>query len=142
MQNIFRVDEIVNDIKGLGGEIKEKEVVEKVIRTLPIRYNPKVSTVEDQDNHETLTLDELHGIFTAYEMRTKHNGPSRKEATFKATKQSKKYEALPKNQLENLDYEETLCIKKLEKGNGKYKGKLPLKCFNYRRIGHFFIKFP
>ena len=35
-----RVDEIVNDIKGLGGEIKDKEVVEKVLRTLPTRYNP------------------------------------------------------------------------------------------------------
>ena len=38
---ILRVDEIVNAIKGLGGEIKEKEVVEKVLRTLPIRYNQK-----------------------------------------------------------------------------------------------------
>ena len=82
----------------MGGEIKEKEVVEKVLRTLPIRYNPKVSTVEDRDDLELLTMDELHGAFTAYEMRTEHNLPSRKEAAFKATKQSNKFEALPKNQ--------------------------------------------
>ena len=58
-------------------------------------------------------MDELHGIFIAYEMRTKHNGPSRKDATFKATKQSKKSKYLPKNQSENSDDEESIFIKKL-----------------------------
>ena len=48
----------------------EKEVVENILRTLPIRYNPKVSIVEDRDDIELLTMDELHGVFTAYEMRT------------------------------------------------------------------------
>ena len=80
-----------------------------------------------------MTVDELHGIFIAYEMRTGQNEPSRKEAAFKA---------LSKNQLEDLDDEEALFIKKLEKGTGKYKGKLPLKCFNCGRIGHFANKCP
>ena len=31
-------------------------------------------------------------------------------------------------------------IKKLEKGTRKYKGKLPLKCFNCGIIGHFASK--
>ena len=31
-------------------------------------------------------------------------------------------------------------IKKIEKGTGKYKGILPLKCFNYGRIGHLASK--
>ena len=81
----------------MRGEIKEKEVVQKILITLPTRYNPKVSTVEDQDDLELLTVDELHGIFTTYEMTTKQNEPARKEATFKDTKESKKYEFLPKN---------------------------------------------
>ena len=67
---LLRVAEIVNSIEGPWGEINEKEVVEKLIRTLPISYNPKVSTIEDWDDLEILTVDELHGIFTAYEMRT------------------------------------------------------------------------
>ena len=61
------------------------------------------------------------------------NEPSRKEVAFKD---------LSKNQLENLDDEEYLFISKLEKGTGKYKGKLPLKFFNYGRIGNFSIKCP
>ena len=66
-------------------------------------------------------------------MRTRQNEPSRKEATFKA---------LTKNQLENLDDEEALFISKFERGTRKYKGKLPLKCFNCGRIGHFSNKCP
>jgi hypothetical protein len=33
-------------------------------------------------------------------------------------------------------------VKRLKKGSGKYKGKLPFKCFNCGRIGHFANKFP
>jgi len=28
-------------------------------------------------------------------------------------------------------------IRKLKKGNSKYKGKVPFKCFNCGKIGHF-----
>ena len=65
-------------IRGLGGELKEKEVVRKVLRTLPMRYDPKVSTLEERDDLKKVTVDELHGILTAYEMRTRQNGSSRK----------------------------------------------------------------
>ena len=95
-------------------------MVSKVLRTLPMRYNPKVSTLEEQDDLKKMTMDELHGILTAYEMRTGQNESSRKEATFKSTW---------KNQSENPNDEEAFFISKLEKGTGKYKGKLPSKVF-------------
>jgi hypothetical protein len=34
-------------------------------------------------------MDELHGIFTTYEMRTKQENPDVKEVVFKETKRSK-----------------------------------------------------
>jgi hypothetical protein len=37
-------------------------------------------------------MDELHGIFIAYEMRTEQENPYIKEAAFKASKKSKKKE--------------------------------------------------
>jgi hypothetical protein len=35
-------------------------------------------------------MDELHGIFTSYEMRTEQENPDVKEAALKASKRSKK----------------------------------------------------
>ena len=96
-----------------------------------MRYDPKVSTLEEWDDLKKVTMDKLHGILTAYEMRIGQNGSSRKEASF---------EASLKNQSENPNDEEALFINKLERGIGKYKGKLPLKCFNCGRIGHFASK--
>ena len=46
-EHLLHVDEVVNAIRGLGGKLKEKEVVSKVLRTLPMRYDPKVSTLEE-----------------------------------------------------------------------------------------------
>ena len=42
---LLRVDEIVNAIRGIGGEIKEKDAVDKVLRTLPMKYDSKVSSL-------------------------------------------------------------------------------------------------
>ena len=68
-----------------------------------------------------MTIDELHGIFTAYEMRTRQNEPSRKESTFKVSKEPNKFVTPFKNHSENSNDEEALFIKKLERGTGKYK---------------------
>ena len=139
---LLRVDEVVNVIRGLGGKLKEREVADKVLRTFPMKYDSKVSTLEEQNDLDIVTLDELHGIITAYEMRTGQNDPSRKEVAFKAINESKKSEAPYKNHLEISDDEEALFIKKLERGTGKYKGNLPFKCFNYGRVWHFSNKCP
>ena len=61
-------------------------------------------------------------------MRTGQNGSSKGEAAFKASL---------KNQSKNPNDEESFYTNKLERGTGKYKGKLPLKCFNCGRVGKF-----
>ena len=43
---LLRVDEVGNVIRGLGGKLKEREVFIKVLRTLPIKYELKVSTIK------------------------------------------------------------------------------------------------
>jgi hypothetical protein len=49
-----------------------------------MRYDAKVSTLEDREDLDKLTMDELHGIRIAYEMRTKQEKSSKRETTFKA----------------------------------------------------------
>jgi hypothetical protein len=144
----LRVDEIVNAIIGLGEEIKESVIVQKVLRSLPMRFDPKISTLEERSDLNSISMDELHGIFTAYEMRTEQENPDIKEATFKASKKSKKKGRQKEEHSSNSDVSEddeevANFVKRLNKGtDGRYRGKLPLICFNCDGIGHFANKCP
>jgi hypothetical protein len=42
----LRVDETVSEIIGLGEEIEESVIVQKVLRFLFMRFNPKISALE------------------------------------------------------------------------------------------------
>jgi hypothetical protein len=88
----LRVDEVVNNIKGLGDEVNEQVIVKKVLRSLPMRFDSNISTLEEREDLATLTMDELHGTLTTYEMRTEQDNLVTKEATFKASKKTKKKE--------------------------------------------------
>jgi hypothetical protein len=73
VEYFHRVDEVVNSIRAAGEEVTDKPIVKKILRSLPMRYNAKISSIEDISDLKTLTVDQLHGIFTAYEMRTRHD---------------------------------------------------------------------
>ena len=72
---LLRVDEIVNTIKGLGVDLDEGVVVQKILKTLPPIFVPILLVLESQANLDNLTKDELHGIHIAYEMRTERENP-------------------------------------------------------------------
>ena len=72
-------------MKGLGENIEETTVVQKVPRSLPLRLGAKVSVIEEMHELNKLTMDRLHGILTAYEMRTKKEQLDLKDAVFKAS---------------------------------------------------------
>jgi hypothetical protein len=66
----LRVDETVNAIRGLGEEVDEYKKFQKVLRSLPMRFDLKISALEERTDLDSISMDELHGIFTTYEMRT------------------------------------------------------------------------
>jgi hypothetical protein len=72
-----RVDGLVNSIRAAGEEITDKPIVQKILRSLPMRYDSKISTIEDRLELDKITVDQLHGIFTAYEMRRGNEKPSK-----------------------------------------------------------------
>ena len=43
---LLRVDEIVNTIRGIGENIEESMIVQKVLRSLPLRFDAKVSAIK------------------------------------------------------------------------------------------------
>jgi hypothetical protein len=144
----LRVDETMNTIIGLGEEIEESVIVQKVLRSLPMRFNPKISTLEERLDLNSISMDELYGIFIAYEMRTEQENPNFKETSFKASKRSKQKKKKQEeyninNDVSEDDEEVANFVKILKKGtNGRYRGKILLICFNCDGIGHFANKCP
>jgi hypothetical protein len=145
----LRVDETVNSIIGLGEEVDESIIVQKVLRSLPMRFDPNISVLEERVDIESISMDELDGIFTADEMRTERENLGIKEATFKASKRSnknrkkKKKEYSSSSDISKDDEEVANFVIILKKGtDDRYKGNLPLICFNYDGIGHFSYKCP
>lgn len=50
------VDEVVNSLKGFGKEVKEVTYVQKKLRSLPLRFDAKVSTIEELRDMENLKM--------------------------------------------------------------------------------------
>jgi hypothetical protein len=145
----LRVDETINAILGLREEIKEYVIVQNVLRSLPIRFDSKISTLEERADLNKINMDELDGIFIAYEMIIEQENPGIKEATFKASKRSKQKEKKKEKEHSNNsdisedDEEVENLVRRSNKGtNERYRGNLPLICFNCDGIGHFANKCP
>ena len=53
--------EIMNNMKALEETVKECVIVQKILRSLPSSFNPKVSAIEETVDWETLTMNQLLG---------------------------------------------------------------------------------
>ena len=85
------VGEITNTLEGLGELVDEKTIIWKILRTLPGRFNPKVSVLEYSSNLDKLSKEEIHGVLIAYEMRLdEEEGTLHLEIAFAASKKTNK----------------------------------------------------
>jgi hypothetical protein len=96
-------------MKGLGETIDESFLVQKILRSLPDRFNSKVSAIEEIDDLKMLTLYQLLGTLTNYEMRITKDKFATREASFK----------VEKNTDSNIDEIEAHFVRRLKKGSGK-----------------------
>uniref|UniRef100_A0A2N9EI16 Integrase catalytic domain-containing protein n=1 Tax=Fagus sylvatica TaxID=28930 RepID=A0A2N9EI16_FAGSY len=64
-----RVAEIVNQIKSYGDTIQEKKLVEKILRSLPKKFDHVVAAIEESKDLSILSLYELMGSLEAHEGR-------------------------------------------------------------------------
>lgn len=78
-------------MEGLGEPFDKKVIVQKFLRTLPTRFNPKVFFLEYRSGLSNLSTDEIHGILTVYEMRIEEENCSFNiETTFTTSKKIEK----------------------------------------------------
>ena len=53
-------------MKDLGEKIEDAFLVQKILRSLPNRFNPKVYAIEELNDLNTLSIDQILGTLTAY----------------------------------------------------------------------------
>ncbi|XP_073153339.1 uncharacterized protein [Henckelia pumila] len=92
---ISRVVEIINQIKSYGDTIEDKKIVEKVLWSLPQKFEHVVAAIEESKDLSKFTMVELMGSLEAHEKRmSKFVGPSIEQAFESKLKiaEKKKYE--------------------------------------------------
>ena len=85
----IRFTDITNVLKSLDRLYSNADLVQKILRSLLDKWDPKVTTIQEAKDLNTLSLDELMGFLITHELTMQHrmddNQKRRKSITFKAT---------------------------------------------------------
>ena len=60
---------IVNQIRSHGETLEERRIVEKILRSLPSKFDVIVTTIEETKDLSQFTVDELHASLITHEQR-------------------------------------------------------------------------
>ncbi|OIW03205.1 hypothetical protein TanjilG_21837 [Lupinus angustifolius] len=66
-----------NQMRSCGKVLKEKSLVEKVLRTLTCKYDHIVVAIEESKNLEELKIEELQASLESHELRLKERNPEK-----------------------------------------------------------------
>ena len=79
-----RAMSVVNQLKIYNEDVKDRTVIEKVLRSLSTKFDVVVVAIEEAKDLEKLTFDELMGSLLSHEARIDKNKDSTLETTFKS----------------------------------------------------------
>ncbi|XP_019465336.1 PREDICTED: uncharacterized protein LOC109363526 [Lupinus angustifolius] len=152
---------LTNQMRSCGKAMKEKSIVEKVLRTLTCKYDHIVVAIEESKNLEELKIEELQASLQAHELRLKEMSSSRGSDQALMSRHTKKnsekwnQKTKDKCQISRWRANESESSRKfdhkgarngaLEQGKhshrnsdgGKKVDKKKLQCYNCRNYGHF-----
>ena len=64
----IRFTDITNGLKSLGRKYSNIDLVQKILRSLSNKWDPKVTTIQEAKDLNTLSLDELMGSLITHEL--------------------------------------------------------------------------
>ncbi|KAK2426825.1 hypothetical protein QL285_025456 [Trifolium repens] len=113
----------VNKMKIQGERIEERIVVEKILRSMGSRFNYVVCAIEESNNIETLSIDELQGSLLVHELKIK---PVKEEE-----------QALKASYGDKVAGRGRGRGGKMNQGRGKRINKDNIECYKCHKLGHF-----
>ncbi|RZB68411.1 Retrovirus-related Pol polyprotein from transposon TNT 1-94 [Glycine soja] len=128
-----KVKEIVNQMRAFGEDILDKKIVEKILITMPQKFDPIVTTIEETKDLSTLSETELVSSLEAYEQRLYRH----KEDTIENAFQSKfKFQPQNKENRGKKNYGETSRRREGSRNFLKNKTNKNPPCNICKRQGH------
>ncbi|KAA0046626.1 gag-proteinase polyprotein [Cucumis melo var. makuwa] len=76
--NVLCVMDLANESFALREKLSNTNLVKKVLRTLPSRFNIKVTAIEEANDITTMKLDELFGSLRTFELSFDNNATKKK----------------------------------------------------------------
>ena len=79
-----RIKEIASQMRACGEDILDKKIVEKILISIPHKYDAIVTAIEQTKDLSTLLVTELMGSLEAYEQRLKRHDKDFVENAFQS----------------------------------------------------------
>ncbi|KAK2372699.1 ARM REPEAT PROTEIN INTERACTING WITH ABF2 [Trifolium repens] len=82
--NYTKIKELVSQMRSYGDNILDKRIVEKILISIPRKYNAIVTTIEQTNDLSTLSVTELIASLEAYEQRLSRHDDNTVENVFQS----------------------------------------------------------
>ncbi|XP_047173641.1 uncharacterized protein LOC124841419 [Vigna umbellata] len=143
---------ITNQMKGCGEVVNDTMIIEKIMRSLPRKFDYIVVAIEESKDLSKMKVEELQSSLEAHEMRMADRNPAKNDEQalkvhhFKHDEKKKTKKWKGKRSKGNWKFDKdktengsTSMEKggKEEKSHHSKKDKRNIKCFNCNKYGHF-----
>ena len=142
-QYLDKIQELVNAMKSCGDKVSEQHVINKVLSSLPPKFNHLVITIKETKNLATLEIEELQHSLEAHEFRMDNRKHCQEQVLQARTnyktnsKGFKKGGKHRKKQEEKSEDESKARKDQKRQGKDDKEWKKKLKCYNCQKLGHF-----
>lgn len=122
---------VVNKMKSNGETMSQSTVVSKVLRSLTPKFNYVVCSIEESNDLNTLSIDEVHGSLLVHEQRMQ--GHQEEEQVLKVTQEPSSGRGRGRNMMRG------------GRGRGRERqhlNKAAIECFKCHKLGHFQYECP